>query len=651
MLIQSSDTWNQNADWRKAVRHRASPCYPLPPDYEELTDVGQSAARVNALCLQETAEDFVYAWTALRSLYLEPLPQNTWYSGDRKTSPPAHYRYIYDCALYPRNVQCFPRGFAKSTLIDEMILLLSLTRPNFKILLLKSMEDFVTETFDRIKRQLEENEMLLEDFGHLRPIRGRGAWSTTRIRLANGVGVVGRSIMSKLPGMRPRYIFTDDAEFDAKMRISPTVLSQQFQDTCKHHIFPMLEEGASITITTTLYSRKLYAYHLATVAPHVDPTVKYFNRVVRAARDGTPGNYRYLWKDKWDDIRLAQLKDEYGPASFAANIMNAPGAEDERLLPLRPKLGYYEIITPANSYEGIKDAMKSPLDSRAVLRTHVRRNGTVEVVDRMFGPAVSGMYRIITADPIRKPSIQSDWAAVIVVGIERNPQFRDVWWILDGRIGRVPDPLFISWVWLLGRRWRAKVVGVEAISSQKKLADSIATEFGQNVEASGLDWTPRVLPVHYQGDFGGRGDNAKPNRISRLEWRFNQDAIKMPEHWNNDPFMTTLHEQIEGFTMDLSLLKNDDAIDALAMVPFAVHGAKKWQKDRSEEEKTADQHVAAGTMRDPKTGISYVQCLDPRRVSAAAISKLTEMNARSRGRAVKPQRPKRSRLSWKGRSL
>ena len=66
-----------------------NPLYPLPPDYEQLDRESQKAARLNALCYQETPEDLVTAWTFLRHYYLASLPTGMWYRPPLYPSPMA----------------------------------------------------------------------------------------------------------------------------------------------------------------------------------------------------------------------------------------------------------------------------------------------------------------------------------------------------------------------------------------------------------------------------------------------------------------------------------------------------------------------------------------------------------------------------------
>lgn len=540
---------------KKAVRfeQEGNSLYPLPPDYDQLTADGKRLARINAITLQETATDLVYAWSFFREHYLKPLPEGQWYKPPVHESPPAHYRFVYDIGAFPRNVQGFPRAFGKSKLLKELFLLWSLSRPWMKCVTVKSRDDFVREDFTELMWQLEDNELIINDFGVLKPKRGKGMWTTTRLWLNNGFQLVGRSVMGQLLGFRPHFIAFDDAEFDPAMRISPTLLTENMKYLYYNHVRPMLERKSSVLMLGTLLSRKSFLYHMATATEEDDPRMAFFNRVIIGVEyDGNP-----TWKEKWDKDALVELKEEMGSAAYAAQMMNEPGSDDERVLLLHPSLGFYTIRKVDDFYES------SPLKSEAVMvSTHQGAEGAIEMIERPFGKTVQDMHRIIVADPIRNPSATSDWCCVMCIGVERSEMYNDTWWLLDMKLGRVKDPIFIRWLWEMGVKWNARLVGVEAVSTQKKLVEQVRADFYEEAVETG--WTPRVFPINYRGDL----NRSKAARIMGLAWRFETNRVKMPRHLcNKHPFSDLLF-QINNFTEDLKLLPFDDAIDTLAMLQF-----------------------------------------------------------------------------------
>ena len=242
----------------------ANPYYPLPPDYPDLSLAGQCLARKNAACLSGTPELNVVAWAFFRKYYLESLPSGVWYKPPLYPNPPCHYAYVHDIHQFPRVVKVFPRSFAKTTLMREVILRWAYTNPFFKVLVIKSRDDFVKEDFQSLQYQMEHNPRLRDDFGTLKPKRGDGIWSQSRMFLSNGFSLVGRSVMSSTLGLRPNIWILDDAEFDPAMQIAPTSLTEQLRYMLFQHLEPMLDEGCVGVLQGTLLSRKTLLYEAAT---------------------------------------------------------------------------------------------------------------------------------------------------------------------------------------------------------------------------------------------------------------------------------------------------------------------------------------------------------------------------------------------------
>jgi len=575
-----------------------NPYFPLPENYPKLSSEEKRLARVAAVRDDVTPERAVYSWAFFRSYYLDFLPIGDWYQPPKHPSPPAHYRFIHDIYSYPRNVKGYRRAFAKSTLIDELNLKWAVSRSNYVVLVVKSSDDFVQSSTMKLMLQLENNERILEDFGHLRPKKSQGIWNMNRLRLTNGFQLIGRSVMGRLPGLRPRFIWVDDAEQVKDMRVSASELTDNFKRMFFNQLMPMLEEGACAALVGTLYSKRLFLYYMATTSESEDPRVSFWNREVLGAweADGS-----LIWPEKWSTESLEKERLSYGEESYRANVMNQPGSVQDNLLPLNQPYCWYAI-------EGEHDP-SSPLTSEASLVSFKKTSdGSTERIVRPFGETVSKMYRILLADPIKNPSRTSDFACCMVVGVERNPLYRDHVWILDLKLGRVKEPIFISWLWNLGLKWRVKICGIESVSVQKKLVERTSADFAERAISEG--WMPRVKPIRYQGDFRSSSDSSlsKGSRIASLAWRFEANRILLPRLEIHRPPWADLVYQIEHATEDLQELTHDDAVDTLAMVQFAVKG-KIYSPETSNEPDSYADMLNKGLSHLPGTPIPIVLAL------------------------------------------
>lgn len=534
--------------------------YPLPDDYLELTVEGQRLARVAAVSNQKSPEDTVWAWSFLRHHYLCPKEAG-WYEGTLYESAPCHYNLVHSVAKYPRNCQIYPRAYGKSFLTDELCLLLCLGRGQFGVLLIKSRDDLVRRSFMRIMRQLRQNELILKDFGDLRPKKGEGIWSSSRLWLTNGFQMAGRSVSGQLLGLRMPLTIADDVEYDPILQDCPSDKTDQFRNLYYNAILPMLDEGYSFLLAGTLFSQRTFIYYVASTPLEDDPSLAYWNREVWAVYDGSPEHS--TWPQKFPPDRIKQLMEEYTPAAFAAQMMNRPASDAARPLRLHDQLGWWSVREPDDAY------WEAPFSSGAVMVSQVKDAkdpDRLQTVERPFSKVAQSLYRIIVADPIRKPSSSSDYACVMVIGIENSDVYRDVWWLLDMKLGRPTDAQFLEWIWQLGEKWHPRVIGVEAIGFQKSLAESATAMY--DVRSASTGWAPRVFPVTYKGDLGG--DRGKARRISTLAWRFDYNKIKLPRHLRAERGWRDLIDQIRNFTGDLALLRHDDALDTLAMAQFVV---------------------------------------------------------------------------------
>lgn len=119
-----------------------------------------------------------------------------------------------------RLVIAAPRGHAKSTLMSlQNVLHAALYGYKRYILLISDTEAQACAFLDAIKAELEDNELLLQDFGDL---RGK-VWKSTVILLKNGVRIDAVGSGQKLRGRRhgarrPDLILLDDIENDQEVR-------------------------------------------------------------------------------------------------------------------------------------------------------------------------------------------------------------------------------------------------------------------------------------------------------------------------------------------------------------------------------------------------------------------------------------------------
>lgn len=539
--------------------------WPLPADYPTLTGEGMKLARVNAVRLEGRPDLEVASWAFFREHYLFPTAtgacgRGPFYKHGTHRSPDMHYRWLYHWEDSQLSVTAAPRSAAKSTLVKENILRKVVARPNWESVMFLAKQDFITTTFDDFMGQIEANELILNDFGVLKPSRNQGIWNHSQIKLRNGAMITGMPIMGAALGKRPHEIYFDDVEKDDSLVMVPSEHIAGFKAFFFNVVYPMADNlDVKIRIIGTLLSRRTFIFWLHdTEDSRIDDWKRLFHAVTFIDQDGQTVDE---WPEKMGHEWQIVQKRRMGPAAYAAQYENNPVTEAERILRIHPELNTYWVEDKDGAYES------DPLNSQAKMVSHQLagwENALDEPVPlpqpivRPFGEAVAGMRRFITIDWASTVSETSDFSCIHVMGIENSGCYRDTLWSLDLWLDKKPTEEVIRRAYLMALKWQVPLVAVEAYPVQmefaKRLPHDLPALYGQG------EVPPRVLEVKFPTSY------KKPDKIAGLHWRFKQYRVKLPLDRSRERPYSELWYQIENFTEDLALLRHDDAIDTLAMV-------------------------------------------------------------------------------------
>ena len=532
--------------------------WPLPRDYEDLSDDRQKQARLAVLHNQATPFDLVVAWDFFRRCYLAGAGK-LFYKKGFQESPEFHYDMIYDLALHGRNAQAAPRGSAKSTVIGlEAPMLLALTRPHYDIALGLATDRQVEDRFDVLIQQFVENELILQDFGQIKPPRGQKIWNHHQLSLTNGAIIRGLSVMGKKRGGRPRLFILDDPENDpdSESQAAAQNLVEKFEMILFRQIIPMLESGSSIYWIGTLINRRSFLYHATTGD---DPRFDFWNRKVLKAiaydKDDST-KVHVLWPEKWSKKVLEARREEIGPSAFASEYCNEPISAQERILVIDPRKNEYSV-------EGEFD-WTNPLAHMGNIKWSERfmEPGRREYkeFEKPFKELVSPMFRVLLFDYGQGLSQYNDYSCIMIVGFDTN----NTLWVLDLWLGRAKDATLLRLIYEKGLAWRPRVLGIEAVSIQMSFAEAVKEYIDEMESKISTPWRARIFPITYPARV------SKPQRIAGTEWRFRPGRIKYPAHLAGKWPFDQLYQQTEDFTMDLALLPHDDVIDTLSMYQYVV---------------------------------------------------------------------------------
>lgn len=534
----------------------------------------------------KTPLDFVTAWDLFRRLYLFTTTPGFFYH-DLKPSPPFHYQAIFDCDAHSRNIVGAPRGFAKSIVIGtELPLFLLLTRPYIRIVLSLATDKLIEARFDIIMHQVTTNERIVADFGELKPKRGDGIWNRHHIQLLNGSRMEGFSVTGRKRGARPDIFILDDPEFDPETdsEEASQLIKQKFETFLFRQVIPMLESHASIFWIGTMIGRRSFLFHACTGE---DPRFDFWNRRVYSSCKLKKGGKEIkagslLWPAKWNGKILSERRLQIGNAAWMAEYQNDPISSEERTLKIHELKNEY--IIPNFDAELYKS---NPLLYPGSATYHkfdpVTRRWTRE--DTPIKELFDKMFRVITFDPARGLGPHHDYSCIMVMGIDSL----NCVWILDMWMGRAKEAELLNRIYSLGMRWKPRVLGIESVAMQVQLHSSMKTLVEER-KMSG--WIPAVVPLNYSS---GTRRKTKAERISTLEWRFDTGKIKYPAHLAEVWPFDQLYAQTKDFTYDMAMLRYDDAIDAVAMIHYVIHGqgAKNFPTER---ESTLADRIQAGKM-------------------------------------------------------
>lgn len=537
---------------------RPYPIWPLPEDYRELSSDGQKQARLAVLHNQSTPFNLVVAWDFFRRCYLAGAGKLFYKSGFEE-SPEFHYQMVSDLWSHGRNAWAAPRGSAKSTVIGlEIPLLLSLTRPHYEMSIGQATDRLVEERFDKLIQQFIENELILQDFGEMKPPRGRKIWNHHQLSLMNGAIIKGLSVMGKKRGGRPRLFILDDPENDpdSESQAAAQVVIEKFEMIMFRQIIPMLESGSSIFWIGTLINRKSFLYH---AVEGDDPRFNFWNRIVLKAiayDKDDPKKADVLWPEKWPQDFLEAERASIGPSAFASEFCNEPVSAQDRILVIDPRKNEYSV-------EGEFD-WNNPLAHTGLIKWSERfmepGRRVYKDFDKPFRELVLPMYRILLFDYGSGMSQYNDYSCIAILGFDTS----NTLWILDMWLGRAKDATLLRLIYEKGLAWRPRVLGIEAVSIQMSFAEAVKEYIEEMESKISTPWRARVFPITYPARV------SKSQRISGMEWRYRPGRIKYPAHLAGKWPFDQLYQQTEDFTPDLALLPHDDAIDTLSMSQYVV---------------------------------------------------------------------------------
>lgn len=571
---------------------QANPVWPFEPGYQEMSPAEQLESRLRVMTAWHDPDDsstlIADRWAFLRGVilflnyHIKGWSENkSWY---HLQTPFMHYRWLYEIT-YPLTAIAAYRSSGKSTLIGKVVpMFIALTRRQTKVGLVLINHSMGKERGREIQKQLEENPLILADFGLQKGRRGGRTWNTNFLELPSGSVIKVGTVKSAMRGGRPDWFILDDPEKDAEMR-NPELLHQFRQDLFRV-MLPTLDPGKAFTWIGTLINVRALLY---TVVLGNDTQFKNWNKVdIQLIQTDANGKEYSTWTEKFsvEDSKLMQgVGSEdgrvkgIGRAAFFAEYQNRPIPDDEYSFAFDPMRHTYQIVPDGN---------------RMMV---VYQDKVVE-----YGEWIKGMMVAVCMDPAYTQGPDSDYTCIMATGLDREGCL----WVLEYAMERMSSTRAIQELFRLCTKYDAALIGCEANGLQSLYYSSIEEQLYAWLASGSSRTIPKIEPIRTPNTM------SKGTRIQALDWRFAADKIRLRRPaFQGDVSTEELEYQVVFFTPSLTGLKHDDAVDCLEMSQRLLTG-----RGRPGVEKTPEVESMEEVLKDLGIQTRY---LDASRIPVSVV--------------------------------
>lgn len=210
-----------------------------------------------------------------------------------------------------------PRGFAKSSICSVFFpLWLALNKHRTDIFLVSATISLSRELLRKIRNELENNELLLKDFGEMKSDK----WTEDFLLLNNGVAIRAKGRGFQIRGFRPDFIVCDDLEDEESL------YSKEQRDKLETWFFRTLLPALKPDQDLVYVGTKL---HQLSLISKLETKEEFLMKKYVALVDG-----KSIWEDLWTTDLLLKMKNEIGVYAFEAEYQNNPISLQEQ--PIKP---------------------------------------------------------------------------------------------------------------------------------------------------------------------------------------------------------------------------------------------------------------------------------------------------------------------------
>lgn len=554
----------------------------LPRNYPQLSASDQATVRKHVLTswfdpaqphiLCTDVDNFVAASFLWSEFYMKPAEMNKGvYYFDDPLNKPDMIRLVMAPPLIPTEpaktlITATRRLFKTQTIVLEMTPMIAVMRP-FSLILVSEFNDTRTiEEISKIKEQIEENEIIHQDFGGagvLHPKKTMGTWSTHHLKFAHqpGCEIMGHSMWSAQRGRGPILGIIDDPE-DETVTFNKDWRKKFFARLFDVYI-PMFTHGGKIVwIGTPIHSGSCLSLAVRGMSeknkeegglegegPTQDNRFKGWNKgQFSLIRKDADGNLESVQPQRLSVEGFLQ-KMEIDPISCRKEILCEPVTPGIRAFP----------------YDSIKHGF---------MHCQGRDGGQEYMLDLYTGEEkpwktfLEEVYTFGAGDPADGQSAEADPGALSIIGVDAQA----IIFVFDCYNRRCHVEDLIAEAYDLADLWECGVFGWEK-SALQVVISRMARKYAENL----ADTEGRIMPVHRELD------NAKKNKIRRIlsirglfnrhqiRFRYLGGPVEGPDGVTHTPVdyvrkghYQELVSQVVEYT-DEGIRGHDDLIDATEM--------------------------------------------------------------------------------------
>ncbi|MCP6719731.1 MAG: hypothetical protein KJI72_00175 [Patescibacteria group bacterium] len=197
------------------------------------------------------------------------------------------------------------RGSAKTTLGNTLLTLwAALEKESPFILPFNETGDVAVLNIANIRHELENNELLIQDYGDMsKGISKNRSWTKLNLLLANGVRIMGRSRGQKVRGLihrghRPSFVIIDDPE--ELHKVKGEAYRERTEQWLRSDVIPAIDEfGSRLILLLNLLHRDSLAARIKN-----DPLFTYREYPVLDEKDNI------MWKGKYPDMEAIKKQEQ-----------------------------------------------------------------------------------------------------------------------------------------------------------------------------------------------------------------------------------------------------------------------------------------------------------------------------------------------------